>query len=72
MAMIEKKSARLNLVYFTGTDDDGNSIFRRSGYEVRVDAEPADMLAIGQALASLCEHSVYEFALTENSTLDEL
>ncbi len=71
MAVKDTKSARLNLVYYEGSDDEGNAILKRSGYEVKVDAQPIDLLTVGRALGSLSEFDLYELGLTETSKLDD-
>ncbi|WP_100405219.1 DUF1659 domain-containing protein [Bacillus solitudinis] len=52
-----------------GYDSTGNNILRRSSYEIKTDADIDQVHAVGKALSSLSESTLYDQRVMETSEL---
>ncbi|MDQ0160060.1 DUF1659 domain-containing protein [Alkalibacillus salilacus] len=68
--MAEKIDSQLQLVYQTGLDEEGNSVFQTRRYNnVKPDATNDSVIAVAQVLSNLCDDSLSEAIRQDDSLL---
>ena len=62
----------LNISVLRGQDAEGNSVTKSYTYNnVKPDAEPAKLIAVGQALGSLFDNEITGLGVVERASLEE-
>ena len=71
-AVMNVTKRTLNINVLRGQDAEGNSVTKSYTYNnVKPDAEPAKLIAVGQALGSLFDNDMTGLVVVERSTLTE-
>ncbi|WP_406946105.1 DUF1659 domain-containing protein [Halobacillus sp. SY10] len=67
-----KVDSRLQLVFSTGTDEDGNMILKRKSFNnIKTDATDEQMHEVSVALSPLQQHILVDIARDDRSVLTE-
>ncbi|MET3681961.1 hypothetical protein ABID56_000040 [Alkalibacillus flavidus] len=67
--MAQKIDSQLQLIYQTGVDGEGNSVFKTQRYNnVKPEATNDQVMTVAQALSNLCDHALSE-AVRQDDTL---
>ena len=71
-AVMNVTKRTLNINVLRGQDAEGNSVTKSYTYNnVKPDAEPAKLIAVGQALGSLFDNEITGLGVVERASLEE-